>query len=127
MYYIWVKNGIKQMTNQVVLQMVKELKGASKKNKAPIWLRLAELALKPSSAKRTVNLGQLDRFTKDCDVVVVPGKVLGTGNISHKIILCSFSISNSVAQKVLQSGGKILSFTELIKNHPTGKGVTIIG
>ena len=115
------------MTNQVVLQMVKELKSASKKNKAPIWSRLAELALKPSSARRTINLGQIDRFTKDSDVVVVPGKVLGTGNISHKIMLCSFSISNSGAQKVLQSGGKILSFTELIKNHPTGKGVTIIG
>jgi len=115
------------MTNQVVLQMVKELRGASKKNKAPLWSRLAELALKPSSARRTINLSQIDRFTKDSDVVVVPGKVLGTGNMSHKITLCSFSISNSGAQKVLGSGGKILSFTELIKNHPTGKGVTIIG
>ena len=127
MYYIWVKNGIKQMTNQVVLQMVKELRGASKKNKAPLWSRLAELALKPSSARRTINLSQIDRFTKDSDVVVVPGKVLGTGNMSQKVTLCSFSISNSGAQKVLGSGGKILSFTELIKNHPTGKGVTIIG
>ncbi|MGQ0638955.1 MAG: 50S ribosomal protein L18e [Nitrososphaerota archaeon] len=115
------------MTNQVVLRVVKELKGASKKNKAPLWSRLAELALKPSSARRTINLSQINRFTKDSDVVVVPGKVLGTGNMSHKITLCSFSISNSGAQKVLGSGGKILSFAELIKSHPTGKGVTIIG
>jgi large subunit ribosomal protein L18e len=127
MYYIWVKNGIKQMTNHVVLQMVKELKRVSKKNKAPLWSRLAELALKPSCAKRTVNLSQIDKFTKDNDLVVVPGKVLGTGNMSHKITLCSFSISNSGAQKILGSGGKILSFTELIKSHPTGKGVRIIG
>ena len=107
--------------------MVKELKGASKKNNAPIWSKLAELALKPSSARRTINLSQIDRFAKDSDVIVVPGKVLGTGNISHKITLCSFSISNSGVQKVLQSGGRILSFAELIKNHPTGKGVKIIG
>ena len=107
--------------------MVKELKGVSKKNNAPIWSKLAELALKPSSARRTINLSQIDRFAKDSDVIVVPGKVLGTGNISHKITLCSFSISNSGAQKVLQSGGMILSFAELIKNHPTGKGVKIIG
>ena len=107
--------------------MVKELKGVSKKNNAPIWSKLAELALKPSSARRTINLSQIDRFAKDSDVIVVPGKVLGTGNISHKITLCSFSISNSGVQKVLQSGGRILSFAELIKNHPTGKGVKIIG
>ena len=115
------------MINQVVLQMAKELKGASKKNNAPIWSRLAELALKPSSARRTINIGQIDKFVKDNDVIVVPGKVLGTGNISHKITLCSFSMSTTGAKKVLQSGGKILSFSELIKSHPTGKGVVIIG
>lgn len=116
-----------QMTNTVVLNMAKELKEASKKNKAPIWSRLAELALKPSSARRTINISKIDKLTKNGDVIIVPGKVLGTGGMSHKITLCSFSISNSGAQKILQQGGNILSYSELIKNHPTGKGVTIIG
>lgn len=115
------------MINQVVLQTVKELKGAAKKNNAPLWSKLVEFASKPSSARRIVNLGQIDKFTKDNDVIMVPGKVLGTGNLSHKIILCSFSISNHGAQKVLQTGGKILSLTELIKKYPTGKGVILIG
>ena len=116
-----------QMTNGVVLLMARKLKEASKRNKAPIWLRLAELALKPSSAGRTINVSQINRLTKDGDVIIVPGKVLGTGTMSHKITLCSFSISNSGAQKILQQGGNVLSYSELIKNHPTGKGVTIIG
>jgi len=115
------------MTGQVILQMAKQLRGASKKNNAPIWLRLAELAMKPSRARRVMNLGQLDKFVNDNDVVVVPGKVLGTGNMSHKITLCSFSISTTGAKKVTQSGGKLVDFTHLIKNHPTGKGVKIIG
>ena len=115
------------MTNQVVIQMVKTLRGASKKNNAPIWERLAELASKPTRARRTVNLGQIDKFASDNDIIIVPGKVLGTGNLSHKITLCSFSISTSGAKKVLDSGGKILNFTDLIKSHPTGKGVIIIG
>ena len=115
------------MTNPVVLQMARELKNASKKNKAPIWSRLAELALKPSRARRVVNLGQLDKFAKDDDIIVVPGKVLGTGNLTHKITLCSFSISNSGATKILESGGKILGLSELVKSNPTGKGVKIVG
>ncbi|TLY04757.1 MAG: 50S ribosomal protein L18e [Thaumarchaeota archaeon] len=115
------------MTGQVILQMAKQLRGASKKNNAPIWLKLAELALKPSRSRRVINLGQLDKFVNDNDVVVVPGKVLGTGNISHKITLCSFSISTTGAKKVTQSGGKLVDFAYLIKNHPTGKGVKIIG
>ncbi|MGI0086533.1 MAG: 50S ribosomal protein L18e [Nitrosotalea sp.] len=115
------------MTNQVVIRMAKELKVASKKNKAPIWLRLAEMALKPARTKRVLNLGQIDRSVNDNDIVIVPGKVLGTGNISHKITLCSFSISTTGAKKVTQSGGKIIDFTQMIKNNPTGKGVKIIG
>ena len=115
------------MTNQVVIQMVKTLRGASKKNNAPIWEKMAELALKPTRAKRTLNLGQIDKLALDSDVIVVPGKVLGTGNLSHKITLCSFSISATGAKKIIESGGKILDISQIIKNHPTGKGVKIIG
>ena len=115
------------MTNQIVIQMVKTLRGASKKNNAPIWERLADMALKPTRAKRTINLGQLDKFVADNDVIVVPGKVLGTGNLSHKITLCSFSISTTGAKKITESGGKVLDISQIIKNHPTGKGVKIIG
>ena len=115
------------MTNQIVIQMVKTLRGASKKNNAPIWERLADLALKPTRAKRTINLGQLDKFVSDNDVIIVPGKVLGTGSLSHKITLCSFSISTTGAKKITESGGKVLDISQIIKNHPTGKGVKIIG
>jgi large subunit ribosomal protein L18e len=107
--------------------MVDTLRVASKKNKAPIWERLADLALKPTRAKRTMNLGQIDRLAADNDVIIVPGKVLGTGNLSHKITLCSFSISTTGAKKVTASGGKVLDISQIIKNHPTGKGVKIIG
>jgi len=107
--------------------MVKTLRGASKKNNAPIWEKLAEMALKPTRAKRTINLGQIDKFVADNDVVIVPGKILGTGSLSHKISICSFSISTTGAKKITESGGKILDISQIIKNHPTGKGVKIIG
>ncbi len=115
------------MANQVVIRMAKDLKKASTKNDAPIWARLAEYALKPSSAKRHINLNRIGQLTKDSDTVVFPGKVLGTGDIDHKITLCSFSISNSAATKILEKGGKIMSFSDLIAKHPTGKGVALLG
>lgn len=115
------------MANQVVTQMAIELKKASTKNDAPIWSKLAKLALKTSASRRVVNLTKINDVTKDDAVIVVPGKVLGTGNVSHKITLSSFSISNSAAKKILESGGTIISFSEMIKKFPTGKGVSIIG
>ena len=115
------------MSNVVVRQMVKELKKASKEHEAPIWKKLAELALKPTITRRNINVNKIDKLTKDNDVVVVPGKVLGTGNMSHKITLCSFSISNAAATKIIESGGKILNFENMIKQYPTGKGVIMLG
>ena len=57
------------MANQTVLHMVKDLKQASKKNDAPIWSKLASLALKTSSSKRVVNLTKINNLTKDGDII----------------------------------------------------------
>ena len=116
-----------QMTNQIFINVAKELKEASKKNDAAIWKKLRSFILKPSSSRRIVNLTKIDKITKDNDVLFVPGKVLGTGNISHKISLCSFSISRTATKKIIQSGGKIMKLSDIIEKYPTGKGVTIIG
>jgi len=115
------------MTNQVVIRMASDLKKASAKNNAPIWAKLAEYALKPTIARRDLNLNKIAQLTKENDIVVFPGKVLGTGNISHKIILFSFSISNSAATKITEKGGKLISHSELIEKNPTGKGVVLLG
>jgi len=107
--------------------MANDLRKASTKNDAPIWGKLAEYALKTSQARRDINLNRINQLTKENDTVVFPGKVLGTGNVSHKITLCSFSISNSAATKVLEKGGKLISYTDLITQNPTGKGVVLLG
>ncbi len=118
---------VDDMTSQVVLHMAKDLKRSSLKNDAPIWAKLAEYALKPSIARRDINLNKIDQLTKDGDVVVFPGKVLGTGNISHKITLFSFAISSSAAIKITQKGGNLVSHKEIVRQNPTGKGVVLIG
>jgi len=115
------------MTNQIVIRMAQDLKKASTKNNAPIWSKLSKFALKPSSARRTINLKRIGQVTKDNDVVVFPGKVLGTGTIPHKITLFSFSISNSAASKIKESGGQIVGFSDMIEKFPSGKGVKLLG
>ena len=115
------------MVNQVVLHMIKDLKQASRKNEAPIWSKLADLAIKPSSARRVVNLTRINRITKANDILFVPGKVLGTGNMSHKITLSSFSMSVTAAKKIIKTGGNIMTYSDMIKKYPTGKGVIIFG
>ena len=58
------------MTNQVVIQMAKELKKASSTHKAQIWGKLANYALKPSVARRSINLYKIGQLTKENDFVI---------------------------------------------------------
>ena len=110
-----------------LIQLVKELKYASKKNEAPIWAKIAKNVLKSNSNKKTINLKKIDALTDDGNAVVISGKILGTGKLSHKVLVSSFAISNSAAKKIKESGGEVLQFSDMIDRFPTGKGVKIIG
>lgn len=115
------------MTSETTIRMARDLKRASRANGAPIWARLSELALKPTVARRVVNVNRLGELTKDGDVVAFAGKVLGTGSIGHKITLFAFSVSATAAGKVLAAGGRIVGQDEIVRDNPTGKGVLLLG
>ena len=115
------------MANPVVLRTARELKKASTAHSAPIWARLADYMLKPSSARRNINVKRIGQLTKADDTVVFPGKVLGTGNIDHGITLYSFSISASALSKIRDAGGRVITHDRLINSNPTGKGVVLLG
>ena len=115
------------MVTHAKVNTIKILKKASKENDAPIWSKIADYVQKSRSNQKIVNLTKINETTEDGNAIIITGKVLGTGNISHKVLVSSFSISNSAAKKIKESGGEVLKFSEMIKKFPTGKGVKIIG
>ena len=60
------------MVNQVVTHIANELKIASKKNDAPIWLKLAKTALKSNSNQKTINLKKINENSDDGNAVIIP-------------------------------------------------------
>ena len=103
------------------------LRNALKKNKVPIWKAVIKELSRSRSNRREVNIGELAHVTKDKEVVIVPGTILGSGEISHKLTVWCFTISEVATRKILDAGGKILPLDSLIKKYPDGKGVRIIG
>ena len=115
------------MTDEHRVRMARDLKKASTQHAAPIWRRVSEYALKPSVARRTINVKGIDSRTTDGDTVVFPGKVLGTGTISHGVTLFCFGISESAAIKIRKAGGRILNHHDIVSAKPTGSGVVLLG
>ena len=114
-------------TNPVLQSLIRELKKRSREQSVNLWRRVATDLEKPTRQRRVVNLSSLSRYTKEDEVIVVPGKVLGAGDLSHKLTIAAFQFSNGAKEKIEKVGAKIVPLLELSKENPSGKGVKIIG
>jgi large subunit ribosomal protein L18e len=114
-------------TNKYLKELIGELKKLSIEEKVAIWKRVAVDLEKPTRQRRIVNLSSINRYTKDGEVIVVPGKVLGTGNIDHKITVAAQSFSDSAKKVIEDAKGKAITIKQLVKDNPKGKNVRIIG
>ena len=115
------------LTDGVIADSVWMLRKASKRTKAPLWKDVELRLLNSRSNRREVNVDKISKFTKEGDVIIVPGKILGAGNLDHSVIVYAYSISKLATSKINEAGGRILALTELIEKYPHGSGVKIIG
>lgn len=116
-----------EFEDQNRLELIKELRQAAKKEDGKIWKRLAEELCRSRKNRRTVNIWRINRHTKEGETVVVPGKILGSGNPSHKLNIAAFKFTDGAKQKIEKFGSKTFSISELIKKNPKGSNIRIIG
>ncbi len=114
-------------SNPILLRLIMELKKKSSEQNASIWKRVAIDLERPTRQRRVVNLSSISRYTKENEVIVVPGKVLGSGSLSHKLTISAFQFSDGAKEKIEKVGARIVPLIELSKSNPSGKGIRIIG
>jgi len=113
--------------NRERIKLMQFLKKASKEKDSEIWLALIEQLSKSKRNLRVVNLNRIDRFTKEGEVIVVPGKVLGIGSLNHQVSVGALSFSKEAAKKIRDLGGKCLTIPEIYELKKSNAEVKIIG
>ncbi len=113
-------------TNINLRKLIEDLKKKSSEENVKIWKRIATDLERPTRIRRIINISKLDRYTKKDDVVVVPGKVLGSGELGHSVTVAAFTFSDQARDKI-NKVGKTLSLNDLLKTNPKGKNVRIMG
>ncbi len=79
--------------------------------------RIAELLSRPSRKRVEVNLWKLNKLCKDGEKVVVPGVVLGTGNLHKKLVVYAWRFSKSAEEKIEKAGGEARRIEELLREE----------
>ena len=110
-------------TNQELNNLIDELRQLSLSQKVPFWKRIAKDLAKPTRQRRNINLSRINRYTKSNDIVVIPGKVLGTGEPNEKVTVAAWQFSQSAKEKLKKN----ITIKELMKKNPKAKKLKIIG
>jgi large subunit ribosomal protein L18e len=116
-----------QPSNQELLSAIRSLRKMARESNAPIWRDVADNLQVSKRRRIAVNLSRLNRHTKTKETVIVPGKVLGSGTLTHPVSVAAFSFSTQAKAKILKAKGKCLSISDLLETNPKGSNVRIIG
>ncbi len=111
---------LKRKTNNRLVETIV----ASKKNSK--WLEIANILSQPTRKRIIVNLDKIEQETKEGDTVLVPGKVLGVGNVSKKIRVVALGFSESAKEKLKKFKGEIVTILEELNKNPGFQGIKII-
>ena len=112
--------------NTQLESLTRSLKRLSIEQDCRLWKRIAKDLEKPARGRRMVNLYKIDAHAKEGDVIIVPGKVCGDGELTKNVTVAAYQFSES-AKKKISLKGKTTSIAELMKQNPKGQKVRILG
>ncbi len=113
-------------TNPQLVNTIDYLKRKGRQHQTPLWMATASYLAKSRRSRIVLNLGQVSRHTKEGDTIVVPGKVLGSGEPSGKLTIAAFKFSPRALVKVEKAGGRCIAIPRLVEENPHGTNVKLL-
>lgn len=113
-------------TDPNVVKLTRELKRKSNEQKVEIWRLVSRTINRPKRSRVEVDLSTINRNTKAKDVIVVPGKVLASGELDHEVSVAALSFSKVAKKKIEGAHGRVLTILELTSKNPKGTNIKIM-
>lgn len=92
-----------------------------KRKREKFYLTLAKHLEKSRRRKEAVNVGKIDKYAQPGEIVVVPGKVLGGGEMTKKTEVYAWVCSKSAREKIARAGGSCHSLDKVLELKQKGR------
>jgi len=112
-------------TNPRLSSLIADLKSAARNAGGDVWSDVAERLEKPRRTHAEVNLGRIERYAREEETVVVPGKVLGSGVLNKDVTVAAVDFSGTATEKIDQVG-ETMQLEQAIEQNPAGENVRVI-
>lgn len=108
-------------TNPRLKSLIKELK-----QRKGVWKDLGEELDSSNKRRAEVNLYKLNKELEEDEIGLVPGKILGYGEINHPIKTAALNYSGKANEKIKNQDGKPRRIEELLEKDPEKDKIRII-
>ena len=93
------------------------------RKQSDFWKSVSEYLSKPKRQAIKANLNKIEKLAKENSTVVVPGKVLGDGELKKRVMVAAFSFSETAKQKLK---GQAVKIEDLAKENKKGDNIQLI-
>ncbi len=117
------------LMNSFVREIVVDLEKHGKRTKSLVWLDIARRINVSSRRRVCVNVFELSKLLgkNEGKIFVVPGKLLSKGSVGGKLEVACLFASDKAREKIVEKGGRVLSFKELIELNPSASKLVVVG
>ncbi|MEK6893513.1 MAG: 50S ribosomal protein L18e [Nanoarchaeota archaeon] len=115
-----IKKHLRKKTNPDIIETI----NLAKEQKS--WLALAKIISGSTKNYSSINLDEINKQAAAGDIIVIPGKVLGMGEITKKFKISALAFSTSAKEKIKKEKIEYGFIFEEIKKNPSAKGVKIL-
>ncbi|MBI5681231.1 MAG: 50S ribosomal protein L18e [Methanobacterium sp.] len=113
-------------TNPKLIELIGTLKKKSYQEDVAIWKDVAKRLERSNRRYAEVNISQINRHSSPDETVLVPGKILGSGELNHKVDVVALGFSKKAEEKIAAAGGECLNFSGILDKNPKGSKIRII-
>lgn len=113
--------------NHIEKDIIETLNKKSYESKQPVWKSIAKGLNRSNRNRFEVNLYHLDRKGDDKKTIVVPGNVLGSGNVKKPFNIAAIKFSASAEEKIKKAGGSCFSIEDILKKQIRPSDIQIMG
>lgn len=85
-------------------------------------IELAGLLSRPTRKRAKMNLEEIDKQAKEGEIIIIPGKVLGQGEVSKKIKVLAVDFSESAMEKLKKAKCEVKTLREELERNKKLEG-----
>jgi large subunit ribosomal protein L18e len=113
--------------NPELQKLIEMLRRTSAKEDVGTWKCIAATLAGSTKKRPAVNISRINRYAQENEVIVIPGKVLASGELDKAVQVAAYQYSAEARAKIEQAKGKALTLFELMEKNPKAKDVRILG